>query len=112
MFHQLRSQNNFWSRLTFLNKRRILSRGLKVAFCGIFVKISDCRALVSLLRRHSFGSSRTPPQRWGGVRDVPKECLRRRLGISLFETVPGCRAYSHNVSLKAAEDQEWITPQF
>ena len=52
-------------------------------------------ALCSLLRRHSFGSSRTPPQRvrdepkeclrrrlssrWGGVRDKPKECLRRRL---------------------------------
>ena len=33
----------------------------------------------SLLRRHSFGTSRTPPQR-GGVRDEPKECLRRRLG--------------------------------
>ena len=76
MFRQLRSQNNFWSRWIFLNKHRILSRGLKVDFCGIFVKISDYRALVYL------------------------------------KTVPGYRAYSHSVSLKAAEDQEWITPQF
>ena len=38
----------------------------------------------SLLRRHSFGTSCTPPQRWGGVRDEPKECLRRRL------LEPGC----------------------
>ena len=62
--HQLRSQNNFWNRLIFLNKHRILSRGLNEAFWGNFEQISDCRAL------------------------------------SLFETVPGCRAYSHSVLLK------------
>ena len=35
-FQKLCSQNNFWNCLTFLNtKYRILSRGLKKAFCGI-----------------------------------------------------------------------------
>ena len=41
------------------------------------VKLQGCLN-GSLPRRHSFGSSPTPPQR-GGVRDEPKECLRGRL---------------------------------
>ena len=47
--------------------------------------------LDSLLRRHSFGSSRTPR----GVRDEPKECLRRRLifGGLIIEFYGIYRAY-------------------
>ena len=61
--HQLHSQNNFWSRLTFLNKHIIVSWGLRKAFWGNLVKIFDCRA------------------------------------FSLFETVPGCRAYSQTFQI-------------
>ena len=36
---------------------------------------------ISLLRRRSLGSSRIPSPCKGGMRDEPKERLRRRLGI-------------------------------
>ena len=43
-----RSENNFLNRLTFLNKHRILSRGLKKAFYGNFVKFLTAGHLVYL----------------------------------------------------------------
>ena len=77
-YGMLTLQNIFWNRLKFLNKHRILSRGLKNAFYWNFVKIFDWPA------------------------------------FSLFETVPGCRAYSHSVLIiykKRKLKSNWMTPR-
>ena len=51
----LQNQNNFYNRLAYLNKHRILSLGLNETFCGNLVTISECRAepKFSKCRQHS-----------------------------------------------------------
>ena len=56
---------------------------------------------------NSWGSSRTPsPQRGRGVRDKPKECLRRRPVPSIIKRTNQSRAQSLSGSLSAAGRRE------
>ena len=67
-----------WLPLVSTTRRRVSVQLVRV-FTYKGRQLRGFIAQFSLLPRSYFGSSRNPPLCWGGLRDVPKERLRRRV---------------------------------